>query len=158
MSGLILKLAAGEKVVINGALLENGDKPSSLRIADANARVLRCRDALKPEEVDTPVKQVYYAIQLLITGDLEDDRVLPALFREIEHLALQGDLKLSKLNNVDKKALCWYEECQERSKRRAKRHRERDRKAERDTYNQGIDDAALSAMMDAFEAARGRGS
>ena len=86
MSGLILKLAAGEKVVINGALLENGDKPSSLRIADANARVLRCRDALKPEEVDTPVKQVYYAIQLLITGDLEDDRVLPALFREIEHL------------------------------------------------------------------------
>ena len=43
MSGLILKLAAGEKVVINGALLENGDKPSSLRIADANARVLRCR-------------------------------------------------------------------------------------------------------------------
>ena len=86
MSGLILKLAAGEKVVINGALLENGDKPSILRIADANARVLRCRDALKPEEVDKPVKQVYYAIQLLITGDLEDDRVLPALFREIEHL------------------------------------------------------------------------
>lgn len=86
MSGLILKLAAGEKVVINGALLENGDKPSSLRIADANARVLRCRDALKPEQVDTPVKQVYYAIQLLITGDLEEDRVLPALFREIDRL------------------------------------------------------------------------
>ena len=86
MSGLILKLAAGEKVVINGALLENGDKPSSLRIADANARVLRCRDALRPDEVDTPVKQVYYAIQLLITGDLEEDRVLPALFREIDSL------------------------------------------------------------------------
>ena len=86
MSGLILKLAAGEKVVINGALLENGDKPSSLRIADANARVLRCRDALRPDEVNTPVKQVYYAIQLLITGDLEEDRVLPALFREIDSL------------------------------------------------------------------------
>ena len=76
--------------------------------------------------------------------------------REIQHLALQGELKLSKLNNVDKKALCWYEECQERSERRAKRHRERDKKAERDAYNQGVDDAALSAMMDAFEAARGQ--
>jgi flagellar protein FlbT len=86
MSGLILKLAAGEKVVVNGALLENGDKPSSLRIADSSARVLRCRDALKPEEIDTPVKQVYYAIQLLITGDLQDDLVLPALFDEIERL------------------------------------------------------------------------
>lgn len=86
MSGLILKLAAGEKVVINGALLENGDKPSSLRIADSSARVLRCRDALRPDEVNTPVKQVYYAIQLLITGDLEEDHVLPALFEEIGRL------------------------------------------------------------------------
>ena len=86
MSGLILKLAAGEKVIINGALLENGDKPSSLRITDSSARVLRCRDALRPEEVNTPVKQVYYAIQLLITGDLEEDHVLPALFEEIDRL------------------------------------------------------------------------
>lgn len=86
MSGLILKLAAGEKVVINGAVLENGDKPSSLRIADSSVRVLRCRDALRPEEVNTPVKQVYYAIQLLITGDLEEERVLPALFDEIGRL------------------------------------------------------------------------
>lgn len=76
--------------------------------------------------------------------------------REIQHLTLQGGLKLSKLNHVDKKALCWYEKCQERSERRAKRHRERDKKAERDAYNQGVDDAALNAMMDAFEAARGQ--
>ncbi len=86
MSGLILKLAAGERVVINGALLENGDKPSSLRVTDANARVLRCRDALKPDEVDTPVKQVYYAIQLLITGDIKEDDVLPAILKEIDRL------------------------------------------------------------------------
>lgn len=86
MSGLVLKLAAGERVVINGALLENGDKPSSLRVADGNARVLRCRDAIRPEEVNTPVKQVYYAIQLLITGDLAEDNVLPALRKELEAL------------------------------------------------------------------------
>lgn len=86
MSGLILKLAAGERVVVNGAMLENGDKPSSLRVIDSDARVLRCRDAIRPEEVDTPVKQVYYAIQLLITGDLEEAKVLPALFKEIDRL------------------------------------------------------------------------
>ena len=86
MSGLILNLAAYEKVVINGALLENGDKPSSLRVADADARVLRCRDALRPDEVNTPVKQVYYAIQLLIPGDLKEENVLPALLKEIDRL------------------------------------------------------------------------
>ena len=87
MSGLVLKLAAGERVVVNGALLENGDKPSSIRVADVNARVLRCRDALKPDEVDTPVKQIYFAIQLLITGDLDEDRTLPAIRKECDQLA-----------------------------------------------------------------------
>ena len=86
MSGLVLKLAAGERVVINGATLENGDKACSLRVTDGDARVLRCRDALKPDEVDTPVKRIYYAIQLIITGDLEEEDVLPALTKEIKVL------------------------------------------------------------------------
>lgn len=86
MSGLVLKLAAGERVVINGATLENGDKACSLRVTDGDARVLRCRDALRPDEVDTPVKRIYYAIQLIITGDLDEDDVLPALMKEIKVL------------------------------------------------------------------------
>ena len=72
MSGLVLKIAPGERFIVNGAVLENGDKPARIRIADGDARVLRCRDALLPEDVNTPVKQVYYAVQLLITGDLKD--------------------------------------------------------------------------------------
>ncbi|MEL6829410.1 MAG: flagellar biosynthesis repressor FlbT, partial [Pseudomonadota bacterium] len=86
MSGLVLKLAAGESFVVNGAVVENCDKPTRIRIADADARVLRCRDALRPEEVDTPVKRVYYAIQLLITGDLEEDNTLPAIDEQFELL------------------------------------------------------------------------
>ena len=82
MSGLVLKLAPGEKFIVNGAVLENGDKPSRIRISDSDARVLRVRDALRPDEVDTPVKQVYYAIQLLITGDLEEEPTLPAIDAE----------------------------------------------------------------------------
>lgn len=79
MSGLVLKLAPGERVVVNGATLENGDRPSRIRITSGDARVLRCRDALHPDDVDTPVKRVYFAIQLLITGDLEEADTLPAV-------------------------------------------------------------------------------
>ncbi|MEH6742014.1 flagellar biosynthesis repressor FlbT [Hyphomonas sp.] len=86
MSGLVLKLAAGERFVVNGALLENGDKPSIVRVVDDNARILRCRDALKPQDVDTPTKRVYYAIQLIITGDLPEDDVLPAVLEECDRL------------------------------------------------------------------------
>lgn len=86
MSGLVLKLAAGERFIINGALLENGDRPASVRVRDTSARVLRCRDALRPEDVDTPVKRVYFAIQLIVTGDLDEAEVLPALHAECERL------------------------------------------------------------------------
>lgn len=85
MSGLVLKLAAGERFIVNGALLENGDKPSTVRVVD-DARILRCRDAMQPKEVDTPTKRVYYAIQLIITGDLAENDVLPAILDECERL------------------------------------------------------------------------
>lgn len=79
MSGLVLKIAPGERFIINGATLENGDKPARIRVVEGDARVLRLRDALHPGEVNTPVKRVYYAIQLLITGDLKEAETLPAI-------------------------------------------------------------------------------
>lgn len=79
MSGLVLKIAPGERFIINGATLENGDKPARIRVVEGDARVLRVRDAMHPSEVNTPVKRIYYAIQLLITGDLKEQDTLPAL-------------------------------------------------------------------------------
>lgn len=86
MSGLLLSLAPFERFIVNGAVLENGDRPSRIRIKDNDARVLRCSDAMKPHEVNTPVKQVYYAIQLMITGDLEPSKVLQSLLDECDRL------------------------------------------------------------------------
>ena len=86
MSGLVFKVAPGERFIVNGATLENGDKPARIRVVEGDARVLRCRDAMRPEEVNTPVKQVYYAIQLLVTGDLEEARTVPAIEAECDKL------------------------------------------------------------------------
>lgn len=86
MSGLVFKIAPGERFIVNGATLENGDKPARIRVVEGDARVLRCRDAMHPSEVNTPVKQIYYAIQLLITGDLDEAKTLPAIDAECEKL------------------------------------------------------------------------
>lgn len=86
MSGLVLALAPSEKFIVNGALLQNGEKHSRIRVKDGDARVLRCADALHPHDVNTPVKQVYYALQLIITGDLEEELSLPAIHRECDAL------------------------------------------------------------------------
>ena len=87
MSGLVLTLAPHESVIINGAILENGEKPARIRIKTTDARVLRCADAMHPSEVNTPVKRVYFAVQLLITGDLTPERTVPAIDAECEQLA-----------------------------------------------------------------------
>ena len=72
MSGLVLKLNPKERVLVNGAVIENGDRRSRLSILTPNANILRLRDAIRPDEVTTPVRRVCY-ICLLYTSDAADE-------------------------------------------------------------------------------------
>ena len=87
MSGLVLKLSPKERVLINGAVIENGDRRSRLAIMSPDANILRLRDAIHPEDAKTPVRRVCYAIQLVLTGDSEPDAVHLSLLRQIEELS-----------------------------------------------------------------------
>ena len=71
MSGLVLKLGPHERVLINGAVIENGEKRSRLAIMTPHANILRLRDAIHPEEVNTPVRRVCYISQLVLSGDAD---------------------------------------------------------------------------------------
>lgn len=70
MAGLILKLRPGEELMINGVLIENGDRNTRLRVKTIGANILRLRDALKPEEATTPLKRAYYIAQLAVAGQI----------------------------------------------------------------------------------------
>jgi flagellar protein FlbT len=87
MSGLVLKLSPKERVLINGAVIENGDRRSRLNIVTPNANILRLRDALHPEEVNTPVKRVCYIIQLILSGDVTAEDANHQVLRGIEQLS-----------------------------------------------------------------------
>jgi flagellar protein FlbT len=87
MSGLVLKLGPKERVLINGAVIENGDKRSRLSIMTPNANILRLRDAIHPGEVNTPVRRVCYIAQLVLSGDADADEARHQLFRGIEQLS-----------------------------------------------------------------------
>lgn len=87
MSGLIIKLSPKERILINGAVIENGDRRSRMTIMTPDANILRLRDAIHPEDAKTPVRRVCYAIQLVLTGDTTvKDAHLP-LLRNIEELS-----------------------------------------------------------------------
>ena len=87
MSGLILKLAPHERVLINGAVIENGERRSRLSIVTPNANILRLRDAIHPGAVSTPVRRVAYIAQLVLSGDTEPEAAAPQLLRGIEQLS-----------------------------------------------------------------------
>lgn len=87
MSGLVLKLSPKERVLINGAVVENGDRRSRLAIMTPNANILRMRDALHPDDVTTPVRRVCYIAQLVLSGDAEASEARPQILRGLEQLS-----------------------------------------------------------------------
>lgn len=87
MSGLVLKLAPNERVLINGAVIENGSRRGRLNIVTPGANILRLRDALHPEEVNTPVRRVCYIAQLVLCGEADEEDATPQLLTGISQLA-----------------------------------------------------------------------
>lgn len=87
MSGLVLKLSPKERVLVNGAVIENGDRRSRLSILTPKANILRLRDALHPDEVTTPVRRVCYIAQLVLSGDVTEDDATRQLINGIEQLS-----------------------------------------------------------------------
>lgn len=87
MSGLVLKLGPKERVLVNGAVIENGDRRSRLSILTPNANILRLRDAIRPDEVTTPVRRVCYIAQLILSGDADQDMGRAQLLQGVEQLS-----------------------------------------------------------------------
>ena len=87
MSGLILKLAPGERVLINGAVIENGDRRARIAIRTPNANILRLKEAIHPDHVATPVARVCFAAQMILSGDAEAEPGRRDLMRGIEQLS-----------------------------------------------------------------------
>jgi len=87
MTGLVLKLNPRERVLVNGAVIENGDRRSKLSIITPNANILRLRDAIRPDEANTPVRRVCYVAQLVLSGDVEPDDADRQIRQGIDQLA-----------------------------------------------------------------------
>jgi flagellar protein FlbT len=61
---LKLSLKPGEKFVLNGAVLANGDKRTSL-VLQNKACILREKDIMQPEGATTPARRIYFPIMMM---------------------------------------------------------------------------------------------
>lgn len=87
MNGLVLKLAPGERVLVNGAVIENGDRRTRLTLLTPGAHVLRLRDAIHPEEATTPVRRVCYVAQLAVAGEAQPEEARRQILMGVDQLA-----------------------------------------------------------------------
>ena len=92
MPGLILKLRAHEQILVNGVVMQNGDRNARLIIKTPDAKILRLRDAIHPEEATTPVRRVCYIAQLAVAGEADASESIAQLQTGISQLrdALRG--------------------------------------------------------------------
>jgi flagellar protein FlbT len=61
---LKISLKPDEKMILGGAVIKNGSHPSVFFIEN-NVLLLRERDIMTEEQVDTPCKRIYFTVQLM---------------------------------------------------------------------------------------------
>lgn len=61
---LKLSLKPGERFVLNGAVVQNGDKRGVL-ILQNKASVLREKDILQPDDANTPARRIYFPVMMM---------------------------------------------------------------------------------------------
>jgi flagellar protein FlbT len=70
---LKLSLRPQEKFVLNGAVLTNSDKRTSL-VLQNKACVLREKDIMQPEDANTPARRIYFPIMMMYLEPDQSER------------------------------------------------------------------------------------
>lgn len=70
---LKLSLKPDEKLVINGAVIANADRRTTL-IVHNKASILREKDILQEQDVNTPAKRIYFPIMLMYMDQSQTDK------------------------------------------------------------------------------------
>jgi flagellar protein FlbT len=74
---LKLSLKPGERFVLNGAVVQNGDRRGVL-ILQNKASVLREKDIMQAEDVTTPSRRIYFPVMMMYL----DESAAPKLYDE----------------------------------------------------------------------------
>jgi flagellar protein FlbT len=94
---LKLSLKPGEKFVLNGAVLANGDKRTSLVIQN-KACILREKDIMQVEDADTPARRIYFPIMMMyLDTDTADTYYSQFALRMTEFMQAISDRKVLAL-------------------------------------------------------------
>ena len=70
---LKLSLKPGEKFVLNGAVVQNGDRRTTL-VLQNKASVLREKDIMQAEEAHSPSRRIYFPVMMMYLDEVGANR------------------------------------------------------------------------------------
>lgn len=70
---LKLSLKPGERFVLNGAVVQNGDRRAVL-VLQNKASVLREKDIMQADEASTPARRIYFPVMMMYLDEGNADR------------------------------------------------------------------------------------
>lgn len=79
---LKLSLKPGEKFVLNGAVVQNGDRRGVL-ILQNKASVLREKDIMQEEEASTPSRRIYFPVMMMYLDEVGAGRYYDEFVRRL---------------------------------------------------------------------------
>ncbi len=79
---LKLSLKPGEKFVLNGAVVQNGDRRGVL-ILQNKASVLREKDIMQEEEVTSPARRIYFPVMMMYLDEAGAARYYDEFVRKL---------------------------------------------------------------------------
>jgi len=69
--GLRLRLRPHERIIVNGCVLTNGDRRNTITVSSFG-QVLRGKYVLQPEDAKSPIRRLYFTIQMLLISGCDD--------------------------------------------------------------------------------------
>ena len=100
---LKLSLKPGEKFVLNGAVVQNGDRRASL-ILQNKASVLREKDIMQAEAVTSPARHIYFPVMMMYLDEAGAQRYYDEFSRRLAEFmgVIQNPVILSECLAVSK--------------------------------------------------------
>ena len=79
---LKLSLKPGERFVLNGAVVQNGDRRGTL-VLQNKASVLREKDIMQADEADSPAKRIYFPVMMMYLEEASADKFYDEFVRRL---------------------------------------------------------------------------
>jgi flagellar protein FlbT len=100
---LKLSLKPGEKFVLNGAVVQNGDRRASLLLQN-KASVLREKDIMQEEQVTSPARHVYFPVMMMYLDEAGAGRYYDEFAKRLAEFmgVIQNPVVLADCLNLSK--------------------------------------------------------